>query len=70
MNSQNQEKSRALTGADNKRMNKTSQSDSQVTAAWAQTGQNAFISNPNLNPNPDSQAVRNAKEWVDNGSRL
>lgn len=67
MNNQNHEKSHALTGAHNRRLDKTVQSDSQSTAAWAQAGLNTPKANVSI---PDNNAVNNAKEWVDNGSRL
>lgn len=63
----NQEKSYPLNGANNQRLDKTSRSDSESTAAWAGTGHFAPKSNVSI---PDCSAVENAKEWVDNGSRL
>ncbi|MDE7313301.1 MAG: DUF3787 domain-containing protein [Eubacterium sp.] len=63
----NNEKSQPLTGADNKRLNKTSQSDNESTAAWAGTGHYAAKSYVSI---PKASAVEDAKEWVDNGSRL
>ena len=61
------EKSRPLTGRDNKRLSKTSQSDSQATAAWMGTREHAGESGVSI---PGRGAVEHAKEWVDNGSRL
>ena len=63
----NNQKSRPLTGASNQRLDKTSRSDSQSTAAWAGTDHHAAKSNVSI---PDTNAVEHAKEWVDNGSRL
>lgn len=63
----NNEKSHPLTGAGNQRLNKTSQSDNECTAAWAGTGHYAPHSNVSI---PKNSAVEDAKEWVDNGSRL
>ncbi len=56
-----------LTGADNKRLDKVSQSDSESTAAWAGTDYYAPKSYVSV---PKTSAVEDAKEWVDNGSRL
>ena len=53
------QKSKPLTGADNKRLDKVSQSDSESTAA-----PKSYVSVPK------TSAVEDAKEWVDNGSRL
>ena len=66
MNEMN-DKSRALTGADNRRLDKTVRSDSQTTAAWAQDSHHTKEANVSV---PDSSAVSHAKEWTDNGSRL
>ena len=63
----NDQKVHPLTGASNQRLEKTSQSDSQCTAAWAGTDHHAPKSNVSI---PDTSAVEHAKEWVDNGSRL
>lgn len=63
----NDSKSHVLTGTNNQRMNKTTESDNESTAAWAGTGHYAPKSNVSI---PNSTAVENAKEWVDNGSRL
>uniref|UniRef100_N2AIX7 DUF3787 domain-containing protein n=1 Tax=Eubacterium plexicaudatum ASF492 TaxID=1235802 RepID=N2AIX7_9FIRM len=63
----NDKKSQPLKGASNQRLDKTSQSDSQSTAAWAGTDHYAQKSNVSI---PKTSAVENAKEWVDNGSRL
>lgn len=63
----NNSKSNPLTGASNQRLDKTSQSDSQSTAAWAGTDHHTPKSNVSI---PGTSAVEHAKEWVDNGSRL
>lgn len=63
----NDPKSQALTGVNNNRINKTTKSDSESTLAW--TGANHYTKDANV-PIPSSQAVQNAKDWVDNGSRL
>ena len=61
------QKSKPLTGADNKRLDKVSQSDSESTAAWAGTDYYAPKSYVSV---PKTSAGEDAKEWVDNGSRL
>ncbi len=63
----NNQKSHALTGANNQRINKTIKSDNEVTAAWTGGGCHEPKSNVSI---PSGSAVENAKEWVDNGSRL
>lgn len=64
----NDKKSKPLKGTvSNQRLNKTSQTDNQSTAAWAGTDHYAPKSNVSI---PKTSAVENAKEWVDNGSRL
>lgn len=63
----NNKKSQPLTGAANQRLDKTSQSDNESTAAWAGTDHYVPKSNVSI---PKTSAVENAKEWVDNGSRL
>ncbi len=63
----NNEKSQPLRGEANQRLNKTSASDNESTAAWAGTDHFAPKSNVSI---PKIRAVEDAKEWVDNGSRL
>lgn len=63
----NNQKSKPLTGAHNARINKTSQSDNESTAAWTGTDHCTPKSNVSI---PGSSAVHNAKEWVDDGSKL
>lgn len=60
-------KSQALTGENNRRLTKKSQSDSQSTAAWMGTDHHEPKSNVSI---PGGSAVEYAKEWTDNGSRL
>ncbi len=69
MNNQMNDKSHALTGAHNGRLDKVIRSDSQSTAAWVQAAKNSKKSDADLK-NEGSYAAQNAKEWVDNGSRL
>lgn len=63
----NHDKSQPLTGKDNQRINKISKSDNESTAAWAGTDHKEAHSKVSI---PSTNAVLNAKEWVDNGSRL
>ena len=63
----NNPKSQALTGVHNNRINKTEKSDNESTAAWTGTGHYTKDANVAI---PSSQAVQNAKDWVDTGSRL
>lgn len=63
----NDQKSQPLNGAGNKRLDKISKSDNESTAAWADTGHYAPKSYVSI---PKTSAVEDAKEWVDNGSRL
>ncbi len=51
----------------NKRINKKYRLESEETAAWT----NAVSKAPKTNVSiPSNDAVDNAKDWVDNGSRL
>ncbi len=62
-----QKKSRALTGANNKRLTKYRPTNNEATAAWADIDKlkpESKVSIPSLN------SVEEAKDWVDNGSRL
>lgn len=63
----NDKKSQPLTGEANQRLSKISRSDNESTAAWAGTDHHAPKSNVSI---PKTSAVENAKEWVDNGSKL
>ena len=67
MISEKNDKSRALTGASNGRIDKIIRSDSQSTAAWAQNSHHTKEAGVSV---PDASAVIHAKEWADNGSRL
>lgn len=62
----NKSMSKALMGKNNGRINSTNKINNENTAAW--TEKNTHISNSNVNI-PDTSSVREAKEWVDNGSR-
>lgn len=60
-------KSIPLYGNLNKRIDKLYELESEANAAWTNTAKTA----PKTNiPIPSEEAVVNAKEWVDNGSRL
>lgn len=63
----NHGKSHVLTGTHNQRINKTSQTDNESTAAWAGTDHKEAKSGVSI---PGIHNVVDAKEWVDNGSRL
>lgn len=63
----NNQKSHALTGTHNQRINKTFKSDNEAATAWNGAAGHAPKSNVTI---PSSSAVEHAKEWVDNGSRL
>ena len=67
MISEKNDKSRALTGASNGRIDKIIRSDSQTTAAWAQNSHHTKEAGVSV---PDASAVIHAKELADNGSRL
>lgn len=62
-----EEKSKALHGENNARLAKINEKDSERTAAWAEERKAKEKSNV---PIPGELSVTNAKEWVDNGSRL
>ena len=60
-------KDKALTGADNKRLKKYRPTNSEQSAAWADIDKlkpESRVSTPSL------ENVIEAKDWVDNGSRL
>ena len=60
-------KAQPLSGENNKRLKKYRPTDNQVTAAWADIDKlqpESKVSIPSLNN------VEEAKDWVDNGSRL
>lgn len=52
---------------ENKRINKKYKLESEETAAWTNAASKAPKTNVSI---PDNDSVDNAKEWVDNGSRL
>lgn len=60
----NQEK---LCGLDNKRLDQSDPTNNEGTAAWANVAKLQKQSNVSI---PSDENVKNAKEWVDNGSRL
>lgn len=60
-------KDKALSGADNKRLKKYRPTNSEQNAAWADIDKlkpDSKVGTPSL------QSVIDAKEWVDDGSRL
>ncbi|MGL5752887.1 MAG: CDIF630_02480 family spore surface protein [Paraclostridium sp.] len=60
-------KSKALSGEGNKRLKKYRPTNSEQNAAWAEIDKlkpDSKVSTPSL------QSVIDAKEWVDEGSRL
>ncbi|GAA0712073.1 DUF3787 domain-containing protein [Paraclostridium ghonii] len=61
------EKSKALTGEGNKRLKSNKPVKNEYTAAWAGTKQKKDNSNVSI---PSLSNVEEAKDWVDNGSRL
>ena len=57
----------SLKGKDNKRLKSMKPTNNEATAAWAnecETEANSKVSIPSLD------SVEEAKEWVDNGSKL
>lgn len=64
---QKENKTRALHGQENGRLDKTVSLNRETTAARTEAGGQTPHSRVNI---PDTDAVWNAKEWVDNGSRL
>ncbi|MDB8792413.1 DUF3787 domain-containing protein [Romboutsia sp. 1001216sp1] len=61
------EKSKALSGENNKRLKSNRPTNQESTAAWANTQELQEVTNVSI---PSLNNVENAKEWVDNGSRL
>lgn len=61
------DKSKVLTGAGNKRLNNLEATHNEGTAAWADTEKMVGEAKVSV---PSENNVLNAKEWVDNGSRL
>ena len=56
-----------LSGKNNKRLKETTPMKSEYTAAWANI--EGMLPESNV-PQPALEDVINAKEWVDNGSKL
>lgn len=61
------EKSKALNGKSNRRLNLKNSVDRNTNAAWADIEKLRPITNVSV---PSLENVKNAKEWVDNGSKL
>ena len=57
----------ALTGENNKRLYSSRPTNSEGTAAWSEDSEILPQSNVEI---PDVDHVEDAKDWVDNGSRL
>lgn len=60
-------KAKALTGANNKRLKKYRPTNNEQSAAWADIDKLQAESKVAI---PSLQSVEEAKEWVDDGSRL
>ena len=56
-----------LSGENNKRLKSNRPTNQESTAAWANTQELQEVTNVSI---PSLNNVENAKEWVDNGSRL
>lgn len=56
-----------LSGKNNNRLNKTNPIHKEDTAAWSETAEVSKEDNVSI---PSSENVIDAKEWVDDGSRL
>lgn len=63
----NHKKSMPLDGNHNRRIDKLYELECEAAAAWTNTAKTAPKTNVSI---PKEDAVINAKEWVDNGSRL
>ncbi len=61
------EKCKALNGSDNKRLKSNRPVKNEYTAAWSGTEDLRSESNVSI---PSLRNVEEAKDWVDNGSRL
>ena len=61
------EKSKALNGENNKRLKAHRPINNEYTAAWADNSK--LKNNTNVNT-PSLNNVEEAKDWVDNGSKL
>ena len=60
-------KAKALSGANNKRLNKYRPTNNAQTAAWADIDKLKAESKVSI---PSLSNVEEAKDWVDNGNRL
>lgn len=60
-------KQTALDGKDNKRLYSSRPTNSEGTAAWSEDSEIMPVSKVEI---PDTDFVEEAKDWVDNGSRL
>ncbi|MGL6107125.1 CDIF630_02480 family spore surface protein [Romboutsia sp.] len=60
-------KDKALTGENNKRLKKYRPTNNEQNAAWADIDKLQAESKVSI---PSMESVNEAKEWVDNGSRL
>uniref|UniRef100_UPI002FE50408 DUF3787 domain-containing protein n=1 Tax=Faecalimicrobium dakarense TaxID=1301100 RepID=UPI002FE50408 len=63
----NNDKTKALSGANNERLKKHRPTNSESTAAWADIDKLKPHSKVTI---PSLDNVEEAKDWVDNGSRL
>lgn len=63
----NNSKSNSLNGKHNKRLDKMDEVHNEGTAAWANTDE--IVSHTNVSI-PSDASVIDAKNWVDNGSKL
>ncbi len=61
------QKNNQLNGSNNKRLSSSKPTDNEGTAAWANEKSRHKNSNVSI---PSIDNVINAKEWVDNGSKL
>ena len=60
-------KAKALSGSNNQRLNKHRPTNNEQTAAWANIDKLKAESKVSV---PSLSNVKEAKDWVDNGSRL
>lgn len=61
------QKDQALSGKNNKRLNNVESTNSEGTAAWAEVDEILEDSHVTI---PGKKDVLEAKDWVDNGSKL
>ncbi|MDO5519693.1 MAG: DUF3787 domain-containing protein [bacterium] len=57
----------ALSGKNNKRLHSSTPTNNERTAAWTDEASEFNVSQVKI---PDNYCVEEAKDWVDNGSRL